>query len=74
MVQQPLGGQCLLIIEASRLHSRHTTLGRTPLYEWSARRRELFLTTHTNENGVPVSERQQAHDLDELKDLAYVNK
>jgi len=26
---------------------RHTTLGRTPLYEWSARRRDLYLTTHT---------------------------
>jgi len=25
---------------------RHTTLGRTPLDEWSARRRDLCLTTH----------------------------
>ena len=25
---------------------RHTTLGRTPLDEWPARRRELYLTTH----------------------------
>jgi hypothetical protein len=25
---------------------RHTTLGRTPLYEWSARCRDLYLTTH----------------------------
>jgi hypothetical protein len=25
---------------------RHTTLGRTPLEEWSARRRDLCLTTH----------------------------
>jgi len=25
---------------------RHTTLGRTPLDEWSARRRDLYLTTH----------------------------
>jgi hypothetical protein len=25
---------------------RHTTLGRTPLDEWSARRRNLYLTTH----------------------------
>jgi hypothetical protein len=28
---------------------RHTTLGRTPLDEWSARRRDLFLTTHTRD-------------------------
>jgi len=25
---------------------RHTTLGGTPLDEWSARRRALYLTTH----------------------------
>ena len=25
---------------------RHATVGRTPLYEWSARRRDLYLTTH----------------------------
>ena len=35
-------GQGLLIIEDSRSHSvRHTTLGRTPLYEWSDTQRPL---------------------------------
>jgi hypothetical protein len=29
---------------------RHTTLGRTPLGEWSARRRNLYVTTHNNHN------------------------
>ena len=29
---------------------RHTTLGRTPLDEWSARRRDLYLTTHNTNN------------------------
>jgi len=29
---------------------RHTTLGRTPLAEWSARRRELYVTTHNIRN------------------------
>jgi len=29
---------------------RRTTVGRTPLDEWSARRRELYLTTHNNHN------------------------
>jgi hypothetical protein len=33
-------------VEVSRSHIRHTTLGRTPLDEWSARRRDLYLTTH----------------------------
>ena len=28
----------------------HTTLGRTPLDEWSARRRDLYLTTHNTSN------------------------
>ena len=48
---------------------RHTTLGRTPLDEWSARRRDLSLTTHYNhkrqtslppagfETAIPASER-----------------
>jgi len=30
LVQQPLVGQGLLVIETSRWHYRHTTLGRTP--------------------------------------------
>jgi hypothetical protein len=51
MAQQLLMGQVLLIIEASRSHSlRQTTLGRTPLYESSARRRGLYLTTHNTHN------------------------
>jgi hypothetical protein len=29
---------------------RHTTLGRTPLDEWLARRRDLYLTTHNTHN------------------------
>ena len=29
---------------------RRTTVGRTPLYEWSARRRDLYLTTHNTHN------------------------
>ena len=30
---------------------RHSTFGRTPLDEWSARRRDLYLTTHDTHNG-----------------------
>ena len=29
---------------------RHTTVGRTPLDEWSASRRDLYLTTHNTHN------------------------
>jgi len=31
---------------------RHTTLGRTPLDEWSARRRDLYVTTHNNHDTI----------------------
>jgi hypothetical protein len=55
---------------------RHTTLGRTPLGEGSARRRELCLTTHDNhkrqtsmplvgfEHAIQASERPQTCALD----------
>jgi hypothetical protein len=68
-------GHGLLIIEASRSHS-DTPLGRTPLDEWSARRRDLYLTTHNTyerqtsmppagfEPTIPASERPQTHALD----------
>jgi hypothetical protein len=55
---------------------RRTTFGRTPLDEWSARRRDLYPTTHNThkrqtsmppagfEPTIPASERQQTHTLD----------
>ena len=55
---------------------RHTTLGRTPLDVWSARRTDLYLTahnTHTRQTSmtpagfepeIPASERPQTHALD----------
>ena len=40
-----------LIHEVSRSYSiRHTSVGRTPLDEWSARRRDLYLTTYNTHN------------------------
>jgi hypothetical protein len=64
----------------SRLHDhthlRHTTVGRTPLDEGPARRKDLYLTTHNIHNRqtsmppagfehtIPVSERPQTHALD----------
>jgi hypothetical protein len=76
MAQQPLVGQGLLIIEASRSHFRHITLGRTPLDEGLARRRDLYLTTRNTHNRqtsmppagfeatIPASERPQTHAFD----------
>jgi hypothetical protein len=55
---------------------RHITLGRTPLDEWLARRRDLYLTTHNIhkiqtsmppagfEPAIAASERPQTHALD----------
>jgi len=55
---------------------RHTAPGRTPLDEWPARRRDLYLTTHITykrqtfllpagfEPTIIASERPQTHSLD----------
>jgi hypothetical protein len=55
---------------------RHTTLGRTPLDEWSARRRDFYPTTHSTHNrqaamlpagcerAIPASERPLTYVLD----------
>jgi hypothetical protein len=68
MARQPLGGQGLLIIENS--------LCRTPLDEWPARRRDLYLKTHNThkrqasmpparfEPTIPASERPKTQALD----------
>jgi len=41
----------LLILEVSWSHTMtHITVDRTPLYEWSVRRRDLYLTTHNTHN------------------------
>ena len=76
MAQKSLVGKGLLIIEASRSHSEHTTPGMTPLDEWSARHGDLYLTTHNTHNrhismspagfeaSVPANEQLQTHSLD----------
>jgi hypothetical protein len=47
MARQPLGGLGRLIFRGFAITLfRHTTLGRTPLDEGPARRRDLYLTTH----------------------------
>ena len=54
---------------------RRTIVGRTPLDEWSARRKDLYLTTHNThkretclpagfEPAIPTGERPQTHALD----------
>jgi hypothetical protein len=77
MAGQPLGGLGLLIVRGFAItHFRHTTLGRTPLDEWSACHRDLYLTTHNThkrqtsmspagfEPTIPANERLQTDALD----------
>jgi hypothetical protein len=63
-------------VEVSRSHFRHTTVGRTPLDEGPARRRDIYLTTHNTHNRqtsmptvgfeptILVSERPKTHSVD----------
>jgi len=51
MVQQPIGGHH----RGFMITARHTTLGRTPVDEWSVRRRDLYLTaqyTHKRQTSM----------------------
>jgi hypothetical protein len=76
MARQPLGGLGRLIVRDFTITLRHTTVGRTPLDEGTARRRDLYLTTHNThkrqtsmpsarfEPTIPVSERPQTYALD----------
>jgi len=54
MARKPPVGQGLLIVEASRSHSRHTTLGRNPLDGWKARCKDLYLTTHNTHQETDI--------------------
>jgi hypothetical protein len=49
MVQQPIVGQGLLTIEASRSHS-DTRVGRILLDKWSGQHKGLYLTIHNTYN------------------------
>ena len=52
---------------------RHTTLGRTPLDEVSARPRDLYLTTHNNQNrpSCPGGIRTRNHSKRAAADLRF---
>jgi hypothetical protein len=53
MAQQPYADPGLVTVEVSRSHSRHISLGSTPLNEWQAQRRYHYLTTHkTHETDI----------------------
>jgi hypothetical protein len=51
LAQQPLVGQGPLVIGDLRSHSDTPSLSRTPVDEWSARRRDLYLTEHNTHKG-----------------------
>ena len=71
MPQQPPSGPGPPHYRGFMITLRHTTFRRTPLYEWSARRRDLHLTTHKThkrqtsmtqaefEHIIPASERPE---------------
>jgi hypothetical protein len=63
MAQQPLGGLGRLILRRFTITLRHTTLGRTPLDEGPARRRDLYLTTHNTHNRHPCPRRDSNYDV-----------
>jgi len=72
------GPQWAMVSSLSRLDItlRHNTISRTPLDEWSARRRDLYLTKRNTRKSrtsmslagfapaIPASERLQTHALD----------
>jgi hypothetical protein len=76
MARQPLGGKPPHYRGFTITHIWHATVGRTPLDEGTARRRDLYLTTqntHKRQTSMPpaefepmilVSERLQTHALD----------
>jgi len=78
VAQQPLCGQGPPHYREFTISLRHTTLVRTPLDEWSARRRDLYLETHNThkrqtslppaglEPVIPVSERPMESGLVEF--------
>jgi hypothetical protein len=78
LTQQPKLGQGRLILEFPYHTQWHNTFGRTPLDGWSARRRDLYLTTHNTqkrqtsvlaagfEPAIPASERPQVLVLDRV--------
>jgi hypothetical protein len=74
---QSNAGHGLLILEVYLDHTqRRSTVGRTPLDEWSARRIDLYLTTHNTHNRqtpmppvgfeptISAGERSQSYALD----------
>ena len=77
-VPPPLSGPWPFHYRSFTITPRHTPtiLGRTPLYEWSARRRDLYLTTHNTHNrrppiplgvfepAIPASELSKTYALD----------
>ena len=76
MAQQPPNGKEPPQCRGFTITLRHTTLGKTPLDEWSVRCRDLYLITHKTHNRqtsmfpaglepvIPASERTQIHALD----------
>jgi hypothetical protein len=59
----PLSGPGLPHYRGFKITLRHTTLGRTPLDECSARRRDLYLTTHNAHKRIHTPGGIRKHNL-----------
>ena len=84
MVQQPPSGPRPPHCRGFTITLRHTTLGRTPQDEWSARRRDLYLKTRIYKRQISMpptgfkptitaNKRPQTHSLDRAAtDIGYI--
>jgi hypothetical protein len=63
LAPQPPVGQGLLVHYVSRSHATTHHIGRTPLDEWSAHRRDLYLTTHNTHDRQPCPGGIRTHNL-----------
>jgi hypothetical protein len=58
---RPIPGHGLPLQGFVITHTGHTTLGRTPLDEWSARRRDRYLVTHNIHNSQTSMARRDSN-------------
>jgi len=61
MARKALMGQGVLIVEGSRSHSTHSTVGRAPLDERLSRRRDIYLTTYNIQKRQPSMLRRDSN-------------
>jgi hypothetical protein len=63
MARQPLVGARPPLLREFMITLRHTTLGRTPVDEFSARHRNLYLKTHNTDKRQIHAPRRYSNEL-----------